>query len=288
MKLKPFWGINITHDKKNEKIEGDCFIIDRATLAQTAAIDNAAENALEVATAAKLPTFLNVMLYLCKFSGLVFAFGILKGFSKKGVTLAQAYSNAPWAFWCAGACLVLWGVLEIFAKKKRQQVAESPECEAAQDEIEIAAEEIYEKFNVPKDTPYVDILTFHYKIKNGEAVTKTRSSDITTHINIATRMFVEGENLIIADREAKYAFPLSSLRKIHTVKKRISIPFWTKDVEHNEGEYKQYKIAVNQFGCLLFKPYYILEIDCKGVGWGITFPCYELPIVEAITGLKAE
>ena len=288
MKLKPFLGIDITHNKKNTNYNGDVFIVDRATLAETASLDEALENATDVEKKAQLPWALTLIKLICELMGLICGFMVLGGFIDSELTFAERHNNAPWMVWCAVIGLLGWVVLGTISKKKQKTVYESPETENAQTALTAAAGDIYERFNVPADAPYVDILSFCYKIKDGEAVHKERATDLTSHINYATRVFIEGENLILADRDSKFAFPLDSLRKIHTVKKRISIPVWTKDTPYNEGEYKQYKMTVNQFGSIFMKTYHILELDRNGVAWGIYFPCYELRVIENITGLTAE
>ena len=92
------------------------------------------------------------------------------------------------------------------------------------------------------------------------------------YLNPVFKIFSDTNCLYIANLEGKYAFPLSSLVSIHTVKKRIRIAGWNKEIGFKQGVYKQYK----------------LEVYHDGVSLGIYIPCYELPIFEELTGLKAE
>jgi hypothetical protein len=71
------------------------------------------------------------------------------------------------------------------------------------------------------------------------------------------------------------------------VNKRTSVPTWNKDEEPRKGKYKQYKMTVNSYGNVFFKPYYILEIEKDNQTFGIYFPCYELSTIENLTGLTA-
>jgi hypothetical protein len=41
-------------------------------------------------------------------------------------------------------------------------------------------------------------------------------------------------------------------------------------------------------GFVFCKEYHVLELEQNGEEWGIWFPPYELPAMEALTGLKAE
>ena len=105
--------------------------------------------------------------------------------------------------------------------------------------------------------------------------------------NMNFDLFSDDENIYIADGEGKYAIPRSSLKKIHTVKERGCV-YWLKDTPCNKGIYKPYKMYEDKYGNVHFKYYHILEVEKDGELWGIYFPCYELPILEELCGLKAE
>ena len=94
--------------------------------------------------------------------------------------------------------------------------------------------------------------------------------------------------ICLADLNNEYSFHISEFKTIRTVNKRISVPLWNKEEACNEGIYKPYKITVNNIGDRFFKPYHILEIEHEAEIWEISFPCYELPLFEQITGLRAE
>ena len=80
----------------------------------------------------------------------------------------------------------------------------------------------------------------------------------------------------------------AELKSIQTVKKRIAIPSWNKEEGPTEGEFKPYKMTVNDMDMVFFKPYYILVGERNGEEYGIYFPCYELAVFENLTGLKAD
>jgi len=81
---------------------------------------------------------------------------------------------------------------------------------------------------------------------------------------------------------------LAELKGIKTVNKRIGIISWNKEEDPRKGEYKKYKMTVNDMGNVFFKPYHILEIERDGQSFGLYFPCYELEVLEELTGLRAE
>ena len=52
--------------------------------------------------------------------------------------------------------------------------------------------------------------------------------------------------------------------------------------------YKPYHMSIDNFGCLNCNSYYILEVVHNTETYGIYIPCYELPVFEELTGLRAE
>lgn len=154
--------------------------------------------------------------------------------------------------------------------------------------LDTAMDAVYRELGVPDDAPAVDILVLTYKQKDGQPVPKTTGMNLTAWFNIENRAFVENDRLCLTDLESRFEFPLAELRRIRTVRKKISIPTWNKETAPDEDIYKPYKLSVDGYECIHFKPYHILELEHEGETWGIYFPCYELPVFEELTGLKAE
>ncbi|MBE6788456.1 MAG: hypothetical protein E7539_02205 [Ruminococcaceae bacterium] len=287
--MKPFLGIDITENKKNEAFNGEEFIIARPSSALSAAFDKTSEEFINVISESRLPIAIRIGHWICGTVGAIVAIGIIKALTgNDSISLAQAYQNADWLFWVGGICLVAWLILKIISNKKQKTVLESDESNNVFSNFDKVAENIYQELKVPTDAKEVDVLSFAYKTKNGSVVAKERGLETTPYSNLVFRIHKDAENMYLTDREAKYCFALSSLKNIKKINKTISVPIWHKDTEPNEGEYKQYKIFSNNLDDLCFKPYYILELEHNNEVWGIYFPCYELPIFEEITGLKAE
>lgn len=61
-------------------------------------------------------------------------------------------------------------------------------------------------------------------------------------INSAYLIFTDSGNLYFANLECKYAIPLSSIKRIKSVKKTIRILKWNKDEPYHKGIYKQYRV----------------------------------------------
>ncbi|MBQ4323989.1 MAG: hypothetical protein IJC19_08610 [Clostridia bacterium] len=286
--MKPFLGVNITEDKKNQFMDGTELMVATVSEVQKNAFDKAGGELLEHAKKAELPLSLRILKYISSLVALVGFVALVRSWSN-GTNLVEAYNNAPAILWATGICAVVWGILTFLGWKKKTAVEESDEAICSVNNVEQISKDIEHELGVPADAKTVDILVFFYKIKNGEPVAKETSPlAMSPYTNLEFSLFKDEDNLYLADLESKYAFPLESLKGIRTVKKSIFIPLWNKDTPFDREPYKIYKLAANQFGQIKVKPFHILEAEINGETYGIYFPSYECPTFEAMTGLKAE
>lgn len=283
--MKPFWGINVTENKRNDVNNGEELCIARASAQNADALTESRERAEELIESAKLPFPLRLLRAFCGFIALVFGASLVVPILEIG--LAQSYSNAPALFWLFFASLIIWVLIRIATKKKEKSVLAEGNVDSMVEEIRSNVSELYSELNVPEDALTVDLILFRYKIKDGEVKPDAMALMPTAFINVEARIFARDGSLCIADVETLYAIPLESIKRIRRVDKRISVPNWNKEVGFNEGEYKKYKMTANNMGCVFFKPYYILEFEYCGEEWGLYFPPYELEQYEKVTGITA-
>lgn len=277
--MKPFLGIDLTENKKNDSINGSEFLVKTPSDALTNTLEASSEKAEKTVEAAKLPLPFRIAQYVCGIAALLIAGSILKS----DVSLTEGYHNAPWLFWATGICAIIWLILWLWSKHKAKAVLETDESAQTFSHMEGTASAIYQELSVPDDAKDVDVLLFFYKIKEGEIKVQTKNMQVFQYFNPEFKIFADDENLYLANLEGKYAFPLSSIVKIHTVKKHIRIAGWNKDENFNKGIYKQYKLTTDNYGCVHCKQYHILELNHQGESYGIYFPSYELPSFEECT-----
>ncbi len=280
--MKPFLGIDITNDKKNEQHNGIEFLVQKPSEALSKSLKVSTDNAEETIEKSKLPTPFRIAQYICGFAAIVVAGGTLKS----DVSLAQGYRNAPELYWIGGICAVLWSILWLIGKQKSKTVLDTDESAHTFSRLDSVAAAVYQELGVPNDAKSADILFFYYKIKDGEI--KPKEKALTTHFNPEFKLFNDNENLYLVNLEGKYAFPLASITAFRTVKKHIRIVSWNKEESFKKGIYKQYKLTTDSYGNVHCKYYHILEVTHQGEVHGIHIPCYDLPIFEECTGLKAQ
>ena len=277
--MKPFLGIDLTQNKKNEQLNGSEFLIQGPSSALLSSLLSASEKATDTINRAKLPLPLRIIQYICGITALLFGGGILRS----DVSFSEGYHNAPWVFWGAGIGAVIWLILWTWGKLKAKSIMETEESAQTFSHLDGVNNAVYAELGVPGNAKDVDVLSFFYIIKDGNIKVQEKGMQIAQYFSTEFKLFADTENLYLANVDGKYAFPLSAIKTIHTVKKHIRIDAWHKNEAFNKGIYKQYKLTTDQYGCVHCKYYYIIEISHKGETYGIYIPCYELPAFEECT-----
>ena len=277
--MKPFLGIDLTLNKKNDRVNGNEFLVQKPSSALSESLEKLTDKADNTIEKSKLHPLLRVVQFICSFVALLIAGAIMSALGD-GLSFAQGYHNAAWLFWTTGVCAVLWLLLWLCGNHKAKNILETDESTQTFSHLDGIAVAIYADLAVPADAKEIDILSFFYKIKGDKIKVQEKGMQPFQYLNPEFKIFCDEEHLYLANLEGKYAFPLSSIVKIHTVKKNIRIAGWNKDEEFNKGIYKQYKLNTDNFGCIHCKQYHILEIKHQDETYGIYFPNYELPTLE--------
>lgn len=283
--MKPFLGIDLTADKHNEQANGREFLAAAPSPALAQSLERSSDRALETLEAAKLPMALRVIQWICGGAALLIGVSIIRALAK--VSIQQAYQNAAVLFWIVGICLPVWLVLNLLGKRKANTVLGQDDSAAVLSNLEGIRRSIYQELNVPADAPETDLLSFYYKEKNGDIRPTEKGMQMATYLNPVFRIYADEKYLYIANLEGKYAFPLSDIVGIRTIRKHIRICGWNKDAPYNKGIYKSCKLTKDNYGCIHCKQYHILEVRRDGEVWGIWIPDYELPVFEGLTRHRA-
>lgn len=287
--MKPFLGIDLTQDKKNSKPNGMEMMVLKPSPELVSALDSSKEKMNDAQKKAKLPLVLRIIEWICTFGGIFIVIGLLRALGgEDGVTLTQAYANAGEIFWIAGACIAIGAVLRFLGKKKAKTVLESDDSTRTLSNISVSVETIFADLGVPENARDVDILVFFYKNSNCEPKLKTKGNQNFMFMNFPFKIFADPRTFYLANIEGKYAFSRDAVKRIKTVAKRYTVNDWNKDYPFDDDRYKKYGLKMDQYGVIYGKNYYILEVENEGQIWGIYFPSYELPLFEALTGLKPE
>lgn len=112
--MKPFLGIDLTTNKKNEQINGEEFVVARPDLSLTRSLESSSENVEETIKKSKLPLPIRIGHWICGGVGVIVVVSIINALGENGdLTLDKAYQNARGFFgsaalaWWLGRCLKL-------------------------------------------------------------------------------------------------------------------------------------------------------------------------------------
>lgn len=312
--MKPFFGIDITDDKKNETMNAAPFVVAKPSAASVRKLEQEEEAATEALKeyckkhSRKVDRFLCAVLFGFAAAALLFAaltFGLahrlLEGYEHLSVpaVLIPGVVFAILSFVC--------GVLYRKAGANLESdggETEEDDDEAGEEDDEAGEEDdappstteatIFEELRVPKTTKSVDVIGFKYREKRGRIRPRGRDgvNGVTVYPLYTFKGYVKDDALCFACAyEGVYAVPLSEIRAIRTVDKRLYLPCWSKETPLAHEKYKSYKLKTVRGGVdenLRVGWYHVLEFVHKGETWGIWFPNYELPFFEKATGLKAD
>lgn len=281
--MKPFLGIDLTRNRKNEQLNGSEFVVQKPSVVLSDSLEKLSDQAEKTVKRSELPLALRIVQFVCGLAALV----IVCGIGKADVSFQEGYRNAPWLFWAAGVCGATWLVLWLLGKRKAKAVLETDESTQTFSHLDGIADTIYMELGVPADAECVDVLSFFYKTKDGAIRVQEKSFQLAQYFNPEFKIFSDSENLYLANLEGKYAFPLFTLSSIRTVKKNIRIMGWNKETDLRKEKYKQYRLRADNYGCVHCKYYHILEGTHRGAIFGIYIPCYDLPAFEKYSGLLA-
>ena len=278
--MKPFWGIDLTNSRRNTELNGKEFLVATTSDALSQSLEKSAEKAEETLEKAKSPLALRIIRYVCGVAGGLMILSLIR--SLGSITLAQAYENAPWVFWILGICVPIWAVLTLAGKRKEKTVLEDEESVQILGNLEGMHKAVFAELAVPADAKTVDILSFYYKEKGEDLKVCEKAMQLWSHFNPEFRAYADEENLYLAGAEGKYAFPKTEIKGIRTVDKKVRMQSWNKDTDYKDSQYKEYRLARDNYGCIHCKKHCILEVERKGELYGIYFPAYELPVFEAL------
>lgn len=277
----PFLGIDLTKNPDNEQTNGNEFLIKKTPAKLTAEIQNQGAKLNDMAQKSQTSPVFSFIQY----STVTIFILIIVAIFKSELSFAEAYRHAPWLYWVAAVCGIIGISLSILSKRKRKLFQKTSEPLLSQ--LDDCINAVYEALSVPDCAEEIDIFSFPYTATTDD-IKIIKNTFPTYHFsNFIFKAYSEAENLYLAGLEGTYAFPLSSITSIQTIKKRVRIMEWHKEIPYNKGFYKQFHLSSDTYGCIHCNRYYIIELTHAEKSYGIYIPCYDIAILERLIGQKA-
>lgn len=281
--MKPFLGTEITNSKESSLPHG------RELSAQdipTSMWDSFEENETSLIASIKkglLPFPLQFLQYASLLAGTYCTFRFAFVLAIDG--FAFAYDSKPLLFWGIVISAFLFLTLTILQYKKALKHSEKSSTQETVTDYKQVRDAICKELGIPDHAAFADILVFSYKEPMEFCPYPEPKSPC---LNYSVALFHDEKNLYIADMKAKYALPLASLKAIRSVERSVTLSKWNKDIPPQKNPYRPYHITVKSSGQIKVPFYHILEAEINGETYGVYFPCYEAPIFEKITKIRAE
>lgn len=281
--MKPFYGVDNTNDAKNEKENGDEFLIQKPDANLYEEYDKVVNGVLtNVKKSLKRPLLLTIVQFIL----IIVASCIFSMLSEYFISNENAEFETMDIILILVMilCVVIFAVLHYTTKslKRKEDVSEEEHLQSM--EVQGAYQRLLTDLGVPPDALTVDILSFNYKLQKDKIKIDKCNTSVPMFYNMEFHIYRDNENFYLVIDSGKYAFKLSSIKTIHKIDNKNAMFIWNKAVPHNKGEYKQYKMKEDEMGNIRCKAYYILEFENNGELHGIYFPEYELETIKTITG----
>ena len=275
--MKNAFSINVTTNENG----ADKFKVKKLSEELTRRKEQSENTITDITRAASIPRWLEwVAIILGGFGLIVFA-SLLEALTDVG--FATAYKNAGWLFYAGGASLIVALIIFILRTYKKRTTLNSPAVRDTLSESERLVYRCYEDLGVPYDADDVDIFAEGFKTKNGKT---KRAGMFFQYLNVACKIYRDGDNLYIADTDGVYAFPIVNFTGIVAVKKNATFNCWTKQQPFNKPPYKQYKVRHNNYGMFFVKPYYSVRFTALNEEYEIVIPSYEMDTLQKYVTLN--
>lgn len=279
--MKPFYGIDNTHDAENEKENGEEFLIQKPDEYLYAEYDRVVNSVFtDIKKSLKLPLFLKVVQFISLTVGACI-FSMLFEYFVSDENAKFETSDILLIFIMI-ICVVIFVVLNFIIKALNKREDASEEQHLQSKKVQGAYQQLLNNLGVPQDALNIDILSFNYKNEKDMIKIDKCGMSVPMFYNMEFHIFKDNKNFYLAIDSGKYAFKLSSIKTIHKTEHKNALFLWNKNVSYNKGKYKQYKMKEDKMGNIRCKAYYILEIEENGELYGIYFPEYELETVKTI------
>ena len=278
--MKNVFGILYNPKSKDNhpNYDGACFIEKEIRSDGQEAIDEINSQHAQHEKKMSLPLPLSIVRLLAGCVALIMVVSILKA----DVTLAEAFSNAPWAFYSAAISGVIFGILQIYEVIKKKKHTSSDEFKEFVNNSEEAVRIAKEQLGIPQNAPSIDVFVYVYKYKNNKDFPV---SGMAKYQTVECYLFQNKDKLFLADLSMVLGFEKSNFYKIEKISKRVTSQGWNKEHAINSEKYKKYKLTLNQYGTVFFKYHYSLQLAHDGNIFEILIPPYEIETISKLLNL---
>lgn len=281
--MKNVFGILYNSKTKTKAVDydGACFIEKQIRTDNQEEIDDINSQQELHQKKMSLPLPLSIIRLIAGFVAMIAVVGILRA----DVTISEAFSNAPWAFYSAAISGIVFGILQVYEILKKKKHTESEEFKEFVNDSEEAVRMAKEQLGIPSSAPMVDVFVYVYKYKRDKDVPVSGFAKYNT---VECYLFQNESKIFLADITMVLGFNKCDFVKIEKISKKVTSQGWNKDQAINSEKYKKYKLTQNQYGTVFFKYHYSLQVAHEGKIYEILIPPYEVALIAKLLNLPYE
>lgn len=274
--MKVLWGTSLDPIRDGDRFDGEVFAAAETDDTLLRALDDAVEQEEKIIMDAELPGWLSFLKWL----GEIVFFIMVGGFAKSGASLENIY-NPPGMFWAAVIGGLVWLVLWLVEKHRKNSLSTSKERSAIRQRTKKALQACHDALDVPEDAVEVDVLAMHYRQRDGEIKPVKSGGEFS---NTPVYMWRKGDALCIADASVRMEIPLSCMTGLASRRGTVRLDDWNK--RRSWRQYKAQGVYAGKQG-IFVKSYCILSMQYRGETYQLWLPGHEKDIIEKLTGCQA-
>ena len=277
--MKYIFGTDLTTDKHNEKADGLVFLKTELPDPLRKELEKR-ELAMEKAdNHAGFPLGLEILRWIFQFAWVICGCGLIRAVGN--TTFAQAYRNAPAVFWIGGASLILWGGLTALSKLREGKGRKNAALLQKRKALQEAQHSADDWLGIPADATAIDALLFSYRREEGAEEWEEPA------LNIELRVYRKEDSLCLTDGNQVFGLSLNRLSGLRLIERSVVVLGWNKEETPSAERFRKAGLFLEQEQPAGLRFCCALEWTQEGESWQMPFPAYELPVLEALTGLKA-
>lgn len=212
----------------------------------------------------------------CFFAAVVLFFGG----NKLGI-----YDTLPYLHLLDMGLLIAAVIFNVMARKisRRQLPVQTPPVAAdfakASKLLEEASAAAARELGIPRNATPVDVLPFHYIVKNREPHAARRKNRFD---NISVSLYTQKGDLCLATSRELFRIPLADVRGYRSYDEDFEIDMWLKSEEHDSDKYAAY--GLRKSGLMGRRGHGYIGLDIGGE-YEILIPCYDASVVKSLLKL---
>ena len=212
----------------------------------------------------------------CFFAAVVLFFGG----NKLGI-----YDTLPYLHLLDMGLLITAVIFNVMARKisRRQLPVQTPPVAAdfakASKLLEEASAAAARELGIPRNATSVDVLPFHYIVKNRELHAARRKNRFD---NISVSLYTQKGDLCLATAQELFRIPLADVRGYRSYDEDFEIDMWLKSEEHDSDKYAAY--GLRKSGLMGRRGHGYIGLDIGGE-YEILIPCYDASVVKSLLKL---